>query len=61
MPQQTIPTLAPYNNETLQSVTRAVNHMTKKKQKFLRTTADTDKKAINKTTTKQGQDKSQLY
>ena len=31
------------------------------KQKFLRTTADTDKKAINKTTTKQGQDKSQLY
>ena len=31
MPQQTIPTLAAYTNETLQSVTRAVNHMIKKK------------------------------
>ena len=34
MPQQTIPTLAAYDNETLQSVTRAVNHMIKKNTNF---------------------------
>ena len=45
---------------------RAVRHDSSKshdfsKQDFLRTTADAGKKIINKMTTKQGQDKSQLY
>ena len=58
MPQQTIPTLAAYNNAVRHESSQSHDQT---KQKFLRTTADTDKKAINKTTTKQGQDKSQLY
>ena len=44
----------------------AVRHVSSKphdytRQEFLRTTANTDKKAINEMITKQGQDKSQLY
>ena len=61
--QQTRPTLAAHNRErkTEQSVTTAVNHMTFQNSIFFGQTADAGKKTINKMTTKQGQDKSQLY
>ena len=56
----TRPRLPAYNNKRVQSVTRAVNHLTLQNRTFFEHQPTLEGKPSTKMTTKHGQDKSQL-